>query len=1015
MIISTPQKERLDIDVERLARELERHLEGEVRFDDGSRALYATDASNYRQVPVGVVLPKNKEDAIAAMEICRRFGVPITSRGAGTSLAGQCCNVAVILDLSKYMYRVLELDPKRKIARVEPGVVLDQIRHGAAMHNLTFGSDTSTHEYATIGGSIGNNACGIHSILSGRTSDNVCELEIVTYDGLHTVVGRTPDKELAKVIRAGGRKAEIYQKLLALRDKYGDLIRERFPDIPRRVSGYNLDDLLPECGFHVARALTGSEGTCALMLEATMNLVYRPPYRTLVVLGYPDIYTAADHVPDVMERKPVGLEAIDSVLVDNINAKRLNAEHLRLLPEGQAFLLAEFGGETQAEATRNAQRATRGCGAVSHVLYEDEVRQTTIWKIRESGLGATARVPALEDTWEGWEDSAVAPEKLGNYLRDLRKMYEEYDYKGALYGHFGQGCVHTRVNFGLKDAQGIRKFRSFLNDATDLVVRYKGSYSGEHGDGQSKAEFLHKLFGKELVQAFREFKGIWDPGNKMNPGKVVDPYLVEENLRLGPNYNPRKLDTAFSFPDDEGNIAYAMERCVGVGKCRRTEEGTMCPSYMATREEKHSTRGRARLFFEMLQGEVIGKKTWRDESVKDALDLCLSCKACKSECPMNVDMATYKAEFLHHYHKGHLRPVAAYSMGLIFLWARLATAAPSVANFLTQAPIFARLSKLLGGVAPEREMPRFAERTFKQWYRERQKARRQDSRPEVILWPDTFNNYFHPETAIAAAEVLDHLGFQVLVPQQNFCCGRPLYDFGMLSLARQKLRQILSGLRPQIRAGTPIIGLEPSCVSVFRDELPNLFPGDQDAHRLSKCVVTFAEFLARQAKEVPLPQLHRKALVHMHCHHRAVMKLSADEEVFKRIGLDYEVLDSGCCGMAGAFGFEEGHYEVSVACAERVLLPKVKEASRETLILSDGFSCRQQIEQLDGRRALHLAQVLQMAHHEGPQGPSGGAPEEGYLPDPREPPSFLQSLGAIAGGAAAAGAVYYAGRKLLKR
>lgn len=962
MKIRTKQGEMLEIDSEALERELASSIEGEVRMNAGDRALYATDASNYRQVPVGVILPRHKHDVIVAMEICRRHGAPITSRGAGTSLAGQCCNVAMILDMSKYMNRVLELDPDRKVAVVEPGVVLDQIRSDARRHNLTFGSDTSTHEYATIGGSIGNNACGVHSILSGRTSDNVHELEILTYDGLHTRVGKTSDEEYQKILEKEGRKAEIYRNLRGLGEKYASLIRERFPDIPRRVSGYNLDDLLPECGFHVARSLVGSEGTCVAFLEATMHLVYRPPFRTLAVLGYPDIYVAGDHVPDVMDLKPVGLEAIDDVLISNLRAKGIHVEDLRMLPEGKSFLLAEFGGESQPEATEHARRALQGCGAISHALFEDSAEQDIFWSIRESGLGATAKVPALEDTWEGWEDSAVAPEKLGKYLRDLRKLYDEYGYSCSLYGHFGQGCVHTRIDFGLKNAAGIAKFRRFLGDAANLVVSYGGSFSGEHGDGQSKAEFLPKLYGPELVQAFREFKAIWDSQNKMNPGKVVDPYRVDENLRMGADYNPRVLPTVFHYPDDRNSFGYAMERCVGVGKCRRTESGTMCPSYMVTREEKHSTRGRARLLFEMVQGDVIGKNGWRDPSVKEALDLCLSCKACKGECPMHVDMATYKAEFNYHYFKGRLRPLPAYTMGLIYFWARLASRMPSIANFFTRSAFAGTLMKKLAGIAPQREIPPFAKETFRKWHDGRQRRERgNESREKVILWPDTFNNYFHPEIAIAATEALEELGFHVILPRQDLCCGRPLYEYGMINLAKRKLAAIVEALRPEIRAGTPVIGLEPSCVSTFRDELPNLFSQDEDAHRLSQQTVTLGEFLSQHADELDLPRFSGKAIIHFHCHHRASMSLKSDEDVFRRLGLAYRVLDSGCCGMAGAFGFEKKNYEVSVACAERVLLPEVKKAGEETMIISDGFSCRQQIDQLDGRVALHLAQVLRMA------------------------------------------------------
>ena len=1001
------------VDARGLAAELARHVEGEVRFGDGDRALYATDSSNYRQVPIGVVLPKTKDDIVTTFDICRKYGAPITSRGAGTSLAGQCCNVAVIIDASKHLHRIHELNPERRFARVEPGVVLDQMRDAAAEYDLTFGSDTSTHAWATIGGSIGNNACGVHSHLSGRTSDNIEELEIVTYDGLRMRVGATSDEEYARIIAGGGRRAKIYRGLRELRDRHADLIRARFPKIPRRVSGFNLDDLLPENGFHVGRALSGTEGTCVAYLEATMRLVHRPPFRTMVVLGYDDVFAAGDHVPEVLKHDVIGLEGMDSVLVGNMRQKQLSpAQDLALLPDGAGFLVAEFGGASREGANARAEkmiRAFRGDFAPGRVVcYEDKERQNVIWEIRESGLPATARLPDLDATWEGWEDAAVHPDDLGDYLRDFRRLLDQHGYSGALYGHFGQGCVHTRIDFGLKTAENVRRFRKFVEDASDLVVRYRGSYSGEHGDGQSKAEFLGKLYGPELVRAFAEFKTLWDPEGKMNPGKVVDPYRIDENLRYGTDYHPHEPATEFAYQSDGGSFSYAMERCVGVGKCRRTEAGTMCPSYMVTREEKHSTRGRARLLFEMLRGDVIDRG-WKEEAVREALDLCLSCKACKGECPMQVDMATYKAEFNAHYYKNRPRPMPAYSMGLIEIWARLASRVPAIANFVTQAPIFSDLAKWIGGIAPRRDMPRFAEATF----RDRFKPDRSPAPyGRLILWADTFNNHFHPEILHAAVDVLRDAGFQVLVPKSRLCCGRPLYEFGMLDMARAKLGEILATMRAEIREGVPVVGLEPSCVSTFRTELPNLFPNDEDARRLADQTYILSEFLVNQVKDYHPPKLKRKALVHLHCHQRATMDLRAERELLDRMGIDHEVLDSGCCGMAGAFGFEREKYEVSVACAERILLPAVRDASPETLVVSSGFSCQQQVEQLCNRRALHIAQVLQMALREGPAGPAGDFPEEHYIPAAPEPPGLAVSIAALAAGAAG---IYFLTRRLAKR
>src|SRR2546423_3672617 len=473
------------------------------------------------------------------------------------------------------------------------------------------------------------------------------------------------------------------------------------------------------------------------------------------------------------------------------------------------------------------------------------------------------------------------------------------------------------------------------------------------------------MYGPELVQGFREFKTIWDPDKRMNPGKVVDPYRMDENLRLGTAYNPPQLRTHFKFPDDHGSFSTATLRCVGVGKCRRTEGGTMCPSYMVTREEEHSTRGRARLLFEMLQSDPL-KSNWRSESVKEALDLCLACKGCKGDCPVNVDMATYKAEFLSHYYQGRLRRRSSYTMGLIYWWARVASRIPGIANFFTHAPLFNNVAKLLAGVAPQREMPIFAPQPFKEWFHKR--GSRNTGQPGVILWPDTFNNYFHPATARAAVEVLEAAGYQVEVPEQSLCCGRPLYDQDMLNTAERLLRQILETVEPQISAGIPIVGLEPSCIAVFRDELVNLFPNDENAQRLSKQAFLLSEFLEMHVPNYQPPKLQRKAVVHGHCHHKAIMGMGPELTMLKKLGLDFELLDSGCCGMAGSLGFEKAHYDVSIKCGERVLLPAVRNAAKDTLIITDGFSCREQIAQTTDRQALHLAQVIQMALHEDTNG-----------------------------------------------
>jgi len=832
------------VDADALRAELARSIEGEVRFDAGSRAMYSTDASNYRQVPIGVVIPKTIDDVVQTVAACRKFDVPVLSRGGGTSLAGQCCNVAVVMDFSKYLNKILEINPDKKYARVQPGTVCDQLVSATKKYNLTFPPDPATHDHCCFGGMLGNNSCGAHAQMHGPTANNTEALEVLLYDGTRLNVGWMTDGEWDRKISIGGREGEIYAKLKSLRQRYQPLIEKNYPKIPRRISGYNLDQLIPnEDGkVNIARALVGSESTCVTILEASVTLIYNHPERVVLVLGYPDIFEAADHIMEVLEYKPIALEGLDHRLIEDVQKKGgPDRDNLSVLPEGGGWLMVEFGYATRKEAAEQAHRLMNKLSGRSNApsmkLLESPEDHDRVWKLRESGLGATTFIPGERDSWPGWEDSAVAPEKIGGYLRDLRKLFDKYGYKPSTYGHFGQGCVHCSIDFDLFSEGGIKKYRAFMEEATDLVVSYGGSLSGEHGDGQARAEFLYKMFGSELIGAFREFKSIWDPDWKMNPGKVVDPYRIDENLRYGASYHPHEPQTHFQFPEDNGSFAHATMRCVGVGECRRKEgkpeNDTMCPSYMVTHEEQHTTRGRAHTLWEMLHGDVI-TKGWRDQHVKEALDLCLSCKGCKGDCPVNVDMATYKAEFLSHYWEGRIRPRYAYAFGLIDKWARLASIAPGFANFFTQLPVIRKVAKVAAGMPQERQIPAFAPETFQSWFRKhkdghgtgalaRSAARQPGAARRVILWPDTFNNYFFPETAIAAVEVLEASGYEVLVPEQHLCCGRPLYDYGFLDMAKTYLTRVMDVLGPELDAGTPIVALEPSCCSVFRDEVNACF------------------------------------------------------------------------------------------------------------------------------------------------------------------------------------------------
>jgi len=931
-----------------LKADFEHALGASVDFGAQAKALYATDASNYRQVPIGVVYPRSRDEVIEAVRICRAHDAPIVARGGGTSLAGQGCNVAVCIDFSRHLHRVIEVDPDSRLARVEPGCILDRLQEAAKPHCLMFGPDPATHDHNTLGGMIGNDSCGVHSVKWGRTADNVERLTALTYDGHALALGPTP-----RIPDEIGRRGDIYRALVALRDRYGKLIEERFPKIPRLVSGFeNLDALLPGRDFNVARAVTGTEGTCVIILEAEVQLVPRPKCKALALLSFDDVYAAADAVPALLEQQPDALEGFDGRMYDAIRQSGASAG-VAAFPEGRGFLIVEGIGDTTEEAEANVRRIVKKADIGARTQFVSDPReQQRIWEAREAALGVTAFVPGGPEHWPGWEDSAVPPDKLGPYLRELDMLLAEHGYTAALYGHFGDGVTHGRINFDFHSEDGLQSYRQFMREAATLVHRYGGSLSGEHGDGQSRAELLSVMYGDELVQCFREFKAIWDPSNRLNPGKAIDPFPIDSNLRLGLTYEPKRLETWFRYPDDHGSFAHATTRCVGVGKCRRRQVGeeVMCPSYLATGEEKHSTRGRAHLLHELTRGEVIGDG-WDSEAVEEALSLCLACKGCKADCPVGVDVATWKAEFRAHHYERRLRPRSAYSMGLIDRWAQLASGAPSLVNALAKTGI----AKWIAGIDRRAKLPQFASCTFREWFRERSGGMGGD---RVILWPDTFNNHFRPQALIAATQLLTRAGFDVAIPSQPLCCGRPLYDWGFLEKAKGRLERILEIMRDDIEAGTPIVVLEPACASVFKDELLNLFPDRHEARRLSAQVHYVADFIADAVDRFPKFLKGGSALVQPHCHHHAVIGFDSERRLLEHLGLSVERPPQGCCGMAGAFGMAKETFEVGRAIGERALLPRVRELDDDTVIVADGFSCREEIELHGGRRTLHIVELL---------------------------------------------------------
>lgn len=951
--------------VDKLKSALRRGVHGEVRFDLGTRATYSTDASNYRQIPIGVVVPRSPEAAAEAVRVCYDHGVPVLSRGGGTSLAGECCNVAIVIDWSKYCTRLLGLDADAGVATVEPGIKLDELNDALADSGWMVGPKPATHVSCTIGGMIGNNSCGSTAQAYGKMVDSVRRMEVITYDGVRLWVGPTTDDDYERVVAEGGRRGEIYRGLRDLRDQYADDIRSRYPHIPRRVSGYDLDSLLPENNFDIAKLLVGSESTLVTVLRAEIALVRKPKAHVLALLGFDDVIAAADAVPNVLEHAPAALEGMDHRLSELEHSEHVAEGALRELPDGRAWLLVQFNGGDTDEAARAAdamvtdiRKRVRVTGA--KVLH-DPAEQRKVWAAREGGLGATAHPPGGPDTHPGWEDAAVPPDKVGDYLRDFRKLLSRFDYEGAsLYGHFGHGCIHTRIPFDLKSAEGIRKYREFATAAAHLVTDYGGSLSGEHGDGQARGELLQIMFGERIVEAFEHLKSIFDPDNKMNPGKVVFPAGLDEHLRWGADYRPAEPATHFAYPSDDHRFSVAADRCVGVGKCRGTESGVMCPSYRATGEEEHSTRGRARLLFEMLEGDVI-TDGWHSTEVRDALDLCLACKGCRSDCPVNVDMATYKAEFLSHHYKRRLRPLSHYSMGWLPLAARIAMVAPGVVNVLTHTPGLTSLLKWAGGIDQHRDVPKFAAQRFTTWFGSRSAAPPAPNGP-VVLWPDTFTNNFDTDIARAAVEVLEDAGFEVRVPEASVCCGLTWISTGQLDAAKHVARRTLKVLEPALRESIPVVVLEPSCAAVFRSDLPELLHGDQDAHRLSELTRTLGELLTERAPDWHPGGTSVPALVQPHCHQHAILGTSAETDILGAVGVEADLLDAGCCGLAGNFGFEQGHYDVSIACAEDKLMPAVRGADGDTLVVADGFSCRTQIRHLaEDRRPLHTAQVLAAA------------------------------------------------------
>lgn len=961
-------------------------VEGEVDSGTRRRAEYSTDASNYRVVPEVVVYPRSTDDVVHALDVLRELKVPVTARGAGTSVAGNAVGPGVVLDFSKHLNRVRGVDADARTAVVEAGTVMSTLQKAAVPHGLRFGPDPSTQNRATLGGMIGNNACGPHAVAYGRTADNVVALDVVDGRGRRFTAG-AGDPTFVAVPGL----AELVRENLAL-------IRTEFGRFGRQVSGYSLEHLLPENGSDLAKALVGTEGTLVTVLGATLTLVPVPSAPTLVVLGYPDMPAAADDVPALLAHGPLAIEGLDARLVDVV--RRANGDAaVPPLPDGAGWLMIEVGGATQDEALANAERIVEASSSKASEILPAGPAATAMWQIRADGAGLAGRTPSGEQAWPGWEDSAVPPERLGDYLRDLASLMDRYGVDGLPYGHFGDGCVHLRIDIPLEASGSV--LRTFMIEAAELVARYGGSLSGEHGDGRARSELLPLMYSPEAIRLMERFKALFDPDDVLNPGVVVRPSAVDADLRrpaagsvpsrsgigerglagTGPLRGiSRKTGYAgFSFAHDHHDLTTAVHRCVGVGKCRADNHasgGFMCPSYQATKDEKDVTRGRARVLQEAVNGTLVGGLAAPE--VRESLDLCLSCKACSSDCPAGVDMAQYKSEVLHRTYKGRLRPVDHYALGWLPRWARLAGRMPRLVNALFGVRWIAKAVLWAGGMDTRRSMVTFAEMPFRTWWSRGWATQgvpglsvgqtpgrpHATGRPKVVLWTDSFSDAMSPTVPQAAVSVLTAAGYDVVVPDKQACCGLTWISTGQLDGARRRLESLLGVLGPYAVNGIPILGLEPSCTAVLRSDLLDLFPDDPRAQAVAGATRTLAELLT-SPDTAPgpdsgwtMPDLSDlTAVVQPHCHHHSVMGFRADEDLLRSAGAQIKVL-AGCCGLAGNFGMQKGHYDVSVAVAENALLPALRERAEGDTFVADGFSCRTQALQLEGVEGKALVEVI---------------------------------------------------------
>jgi FAD/FMN-containing dehydrogenase/Fe-S oxidoreductase len=920
-----------------------------VAVDDTAltRSLYSSDASVYRVLPGAVAFPRHTEEIDAIVSACAQTQVPIISRGAGTSIAGNAIGTGLVVDHSKHLNAVLHIDTETCSARVQPGVVQATLQRHAAAHGLRFGPDPSSHSRCTIGGMIGNNACGSRALGYGRTSDNVRGLRVVTSSGEHLRLGTLDRGDVA---------SPLLEELRSTTAASLKVIRTEFGRFSRQVSGYALDALLPENRFDVGRLLVGAEGTLGVVTEADVRLVADPPHRVMGVLGFENMVAAAAAVPAILSFKPIACEGLDSRITDVV--RQLRPGSLPDMPRGAGWLFVEFAGDDRRELEAKVAAAASACQTVGFRHVQSAAEAAALWKVREDGSGLVARTHGGRPAHAGWEDAAVPPQHLADYLAQFEDLLSHHGLTGVPYGHFGDGCVHVRIDFDLDDRSGRGRYAEFLDDAARLVSSYGGSMSGEHGDGRARSSLLGHMYSAAAIDLFRVIKRHFDPINLMNPGVIVDPLPATADIRYTPPVAAKKA-LAFAYPHDADALFGAVHRCTGVARCvapNPSADTVMCPSFQATGNEKDSTRGRSRILQDAVAGN-LGPAGLSTPEVGEALDLCLSCKGCRSDCPTGVDMAQYKSEVLYARYRGRLRPRSHYSLGLLPLWLRAARQAPRLVNALSNIQALNPAVAWLAGIDARRQVPRIGRTSERSAWRAAQRQPVPNaSTKRVVLFVDTFTNSFTPHVANAVVEVLRSAGYEVHVPHTDICCGLTWISTGQLDGARRRLDRTAAALHPYVSQGMTVVGIEPSCTAALRSDLTELV-GGRRASEVSAAVKTLAELLVSD-NDYRIPDLSDVDIVAQpHCHHHAVLGWQADRTLLER-GRARVVSVGGCCGLAGNFGAERGHYDLSVAVAETQLLPALRATAPSTVVLADGFSCRTQIEQLSDRRGMHLAELL---------------------------------------------------------